>query len=69
MLHWREFSELIIRFRAIYDLMVISGASNLLPCCVFMLLLLSVMLKKKKRKNIQNSNNELAGDVLNSFQH
>lgn len=68
MQHWREFSELIIRFRAIYDLIVISGASNLLPCCVFMLLLLSVMLKKK-RKNIQNSNNELAGDVLNSFQH
>lgn len=49
MQHWREFSELIIRFRAIYDLIVISGASNLLPCCVFMLLLLSVMLKKKEK--------------------
>ena len=44
--YWGECYELMIRFKAICDLMVTSSASNLLPCCVFMLLLLSVMFKK-----------------------
>lgn len=44
--YWGEHYELMIRFKAIHDLMVTSSASNLLPCCVFMLLLPSVMFKK-----------------------